>query len=103
MLDIKYIRENKGKVAKSLKDRGKNVDLEKLLKLDEERRSLIGKIDAKRSAQKKLSFSPPARGGARGGGSAKGKKLKEEIKKLGEKLKTTEKPIREILLGKIEH
>ncbi|MBU4421401.1 serine--tRNA ligase [Candidatus Parcubacteria bacterium] len=106
MLDIKFIRENKQKVAKALKDRGKRADLEKLLKTDEERRSLIGKIDEKRAEQKKLSFSPPAKGatsssphfqgGARGG-SEKAKKLKEEIKKMEELLKATEAPIKMML------
>ena len=40
MLDIKYIRENKEKVIKGILDKGFNVDIDRLLLLDEEIRKL---------------------------------------------------------------
>src|SRR3989338_2744005 len=49
MLDINYIRKNKDKVKKSIEARKADVDLEKLLKLDGQRRELITKVDALRA------------------------------------------------------
>lgn len=88
MLDIKFIRENKEKVKKALKDREKHTDLEKLLKMDEDRRKLIIKLDEKRASQKKL-----------GKDVTKGKKIKEEIKKLEMRLKAVEAPLKIMLSG----
>ncbi|MBM3252885.1 MAG: serine--tRNA ligase [Candidatus Omnitrophica bacterium] len=45
MLDIKFIRENFQIVKKSVKDRGMNVDIDYLLKLDSERRNLIQEVE----------------------------------------------------------
>lgn len=59
MLDINFIRENKEKVKDSIKRRGLKVDLEKLLKLDEERRQLIQKAEGLRS-QLKVEDKPTA-------------------------------------------
>ena len=86
MLDIKFIRENKQKIKTALKNRGKKADLDKLLKLDKERRTLIGKISATRVAQKNA-----------GKDITKAKKLKSEIKKLEENLKTVEQPFKIML------
>ncbi|MBU1179825.1 serine--tRNA ligase, partial [Patescibacteria group bacterium] len=108
MLDIKFIRENKQKVAKALKDRGKKADLEKLLKTDEERRALIGKADEKRAELKQEQERDILLLKAYG---AKDKKTfqkreilmeaytgrKEEIKKLEERLRATEVPIKLML------
>ncbi len=41
MLDIKFIRENKDLVNKSIKDRGLKLDLEELLRIDESRRDIL--------------------------------------------------------------
>ncbi|UCH12662.1 MAG: serine--tRNA ligase [Candidatus Omnitrophota bacterium] len=45
MLDIKFIRENIGKVKKSIKDRGMKADVDRLLKLDEERRKMLTEVE----------------------------------------------------------
>lgn len=45
MLDIKFIRENKELVKKSVEAKKADVDLDKLLKLDEKRKKLIGETD----------------------------------------------------------
>ncbi len=55
MLDIKFIRENKEAVIKNTKDRGEVVDIDRLLALDEERRSLIQQVEELRAAQNKAS------------------------------------------------
>ncbi len=45
MLDIKFIRENIGKVKKSIKDRGMEADVDELLKIDEERRKTLTEVE----------------------------------------------------------
>ena len=83
MLDIKYIRENKEAVEVMLKNRNKNADLNKLLKIDDERRALISEIGDRRAEQKKLGKED----------IEKAKNLKEEIKKMELKLKGAEEPL----------
>ena len=48
MLDIRYIRENADKVQQSAKDKGYDVSISDLLKLDDERRELQQQVDALR-------------------------------------------------------
>jgi len=45
MLDIKFIRENPDLVKAAVKNKKAKVDVDQLLKLDEHRRGLIGKIE----------------------------------------------------------
>jgi seryl-tRNA synthetase len=45
MLDIRFIRENPEKVQQAAKDKGYNVSIVDLLKLDDERRDLQGQVD----------------------------------------------------------
>lgn len=54
MLDIKYIRENKEKVQQSAKNKGVDVDIVRVLQLDEKRRSLIAESESVKAQQNKL-------------------------------------------------
>lgn len=45
MLDIRYIRENAEKVQESTRQKGYNVDIQALLKLDDDRRELQQRVD----------------------------------------------------------
>lgn len=61
MLDIKFIRENKNLVAKNNKTRNVSVDLNKLLKLDEEKGALqkiLEELRAKRNEGSKTKPTP---------------------------------------------
>lgn len=87
MLDIKFIRENLDKVKKGAKDKGYQVNFDKLLKLDEERRSLIEKVDSLRAERKKIGKDQIERG----------KKVKKELKGLDAKLSENEKEYRELM------
>jgi len=51
MLDIKYIRENADLVKKAAKNKNSEVDIDRLLTLDQERRELIGQVEDKRAEQ----------------------------------------------------
>lgn len=55
MLDIKFIRENTETVKKAAEQKGYKVEIEKLLKLDEEKRELQTKIEELRTEQNKLN------------------------------------------------
>jgi len=48
MLDIRFIRENPEKVQQAAKDKGYDVSIADLLKLDDERRDLQGQVDTLR-------------------------------------------------------
>ena len=51
MLDIKFIRENKELVAKAVKSKRLELDLERLIEVDEKRRVLLGRVEEKRADQ----------------------------------------------------
>lgn len=55
MIDIKYVRENLGEVKKALAKRHVDVDWEKLIKLDDERKELLKNLETIRSKQNELS------------------------------------------------
>ncbi len=89
MLDINFIKENLADIKKSIEDRKADVDLDKLLKLDEDRRQLIGEVDelrAKRNEAAKLKDINT------------GKKIKENLGKLEKNLAEIEKAYQELLL-----
>lgn len=83
MLDVAILRDDPGKVKAAI--RTKNADpalVDEFLKLDNEWRTLRGEVDEKRAKQKKLSEKRDIEGG---------KKNKEEIKALEEKIAAIEK------------
>lgn len=55
MLDIKFIRENSKLVEEKAKQKGYPVDIQKLLKVDEERKKLIVEVDELRSRRKEIA------------------------------------------------
>jgi seryl-tRNA synthetase len=59
MLDIKYIRENADAVKENCKNRNVNVDIDRLLALDEERRNLQQEIDDFKAVRNKKSKGKP--------------------------------------------
>ncbi len=82
MLDINYIRENLEKVKKSIEARKSDVDLEKLLALDDQRRDLIAKVDELRAKRNVAAKSKNIE---------EGKKIKEELSDLEKQLGEVEK------------
>jgi len=88
MLDIKFIRENKEAVKEAIKNKNINLDVERLLSLDETRRELITKIENARAQQKKLGRE----------NIDEAKKLKEEQKTLDIELKEIDVQYEELML-----
>jgi len=84
MLDIQFIRDNKDQVLEKSKQKNVNVDIERLLNLDDQRRQLLIKVDDLREQRNKLTAnitSKPSQEDIK-----KGTKLKTEISEIDEKL-----------------
>ena len=75
MLDIKFIRENQEAVKKAVGDKGVDLDLGKLLALDEQRRKLTTEIDELRRQRRAIAQSRDIEQG-----KAVKQKLRREIK-----------------------
>lgn len=83
MLDIAYIRENRQKVAEAAQNKNIEVDIARLLELDDKRRAILEQIEEKRrqrnehAAHFKNSKSAPSEEDI-----AKGRKLKNDLASL---------------------
>ncbi|MFA9288777.1 MAG: serine--tRNA ligase [Weeksellaceae bacterium] len=94
MLDIAYIRDNADKVKTAAKNKNREVDIDGILRLDEERRQLIQQTEKLRQERNQY-----------GGGKEKptpeiiekGKKLKEELKLLEDKLRAVEDELNKLV------
>ena len=89
MLDIKFIRENPQKVQKSAKDKGIEVDLDKILKLDDEYRTLDLSVQRLREERNKY---------AKERNIEKGKELKEKLEKEEKELQGKNGELKTLLL-----
>jgi seryl-tRNA synthetase len=88
MMDIKFVRENKELMVKVIKDKGVDLDLEKLLSLDEKRRELIKKSEKLKAEQNKLTKNE----------IEEAKKIKQEVKEILPELKKIEEEYNELML-----
>ena len=81
MLDLQYICENKDAVAENCKNRGVQVDLDRLIELRESRNRLIQGGDELRHQQKEVSSEIPKTKDAdqKQALIAKGKELREQV------------------------
>ena len=94
MLDIQFIRENADLVKEKSKQKGFDVDIDKLLKLDKSRRKLLEDLEAGRSirnefAKQKVKTDAGKRSSA--------KELRIKLKNLESRLEQIEKEYRELL------
>lgn len=86
MLDIAYIRQNKEKVEQAVKNKNVKVDLDELLKLDDERKERQTEIDKLRSEHQGLRGHIKDSGMVGEDIKAEGRKGREEIKRLEKEL-----------------
>ncbi len=89
MLDINFIRENKDKVKKSIEARKADVDLEKLISLDNQRRELIAKVDDLRARRNEVAKARDIEAG---------KKVKGELEGLEKQLNDVESEWNKLML-----
>lgn len=88
MLSLDFIRKNQEKVAAAAKNKNREIDLPAILKLDDERRDLIGKIQTVREQRNQT-----AKQGASDETIKKGRELKESLKKLEDSLAEVEQKL----------
>ena len=105
MLDIKYIRENKKEVIKSVKAKGFEVDIDELLRLEEKRNELHRKIEELNTERKKVAETKNIKKGK--DLKIKLSELESEEKILDEKINNIAKklpnlPLPEVPIGKNE-
>jgi len=81
MLSLDFIRANKEKVIEAAKNKGRQVDIETILKLDDQRRELIQKIQTLREERNKSVHQKPDEKIIK-----RGKEIKEELKNFEEQL-----------------
>jgi seryl-tRNA synthetase len=87
MLDIKFIRQNPEKVKEGIAKKRADVDIDRLLELDEEKRQLLAQSESLRAEQKKLGKEQ----------IEKAQAVKAEIKNIDPKLAEIEKELGSLL------
>src|SRR3989339_1902060 len=85
MLSLDFIRNNKEKVIEAAKNKNRQIDIEKILKLDDQRREIIQKIQLIREERNKLA----RQGKPHSAEASRGRQIKEELKKFEETLVNT--------------
>ncbi len=92
MLSLDFIRKNKEKVIQAAKNKNRQIEVEKILSLDEQRRSLLGEIQRLREKRNKLAKEKPNQEVIN-----LGKELKEKIRNLENQLAEIEKQLNILL------
>lgn len=96
MLDVKYIRENVDLVEKSTKEKGYNVNIRELLKLDDKRKTVLAEVEDLRRRRNEIANK------MKGGKPAKelieeGKTVKQELAEKEQTLVSAETEVSELL------
>ncbi len=102
MIDINLIRDNPELVKTLLAKRGWNFDYEKVLSLDEERKSLMAQAESNNAEVNRLSGTVPQvkkEGGDVSKIFAKVKEINENNAKVNEKLKSVQAELNAILIA----
>ena len=101
MLDIKFIRENTERVKQNTLDKGyKNVDIDRVIELDQERKALGQEIDSLRSRRNEIANSMKiTKSKPSSELIAEGKELKEKISALEDKYRHIDQDFMTILMS----
>ncbi len=96
MLDVKFIRENLALVQKSTKEKGYKIDVNDVLKLDDERKKLLSDVESLRAKRNEIA------GKMKGGKPApelikEGKEVKEKLTAEESKLTEAEAKLNALL------
>ncbi|OGK25031.1 serine--tRNA ligase [Candidatus Roizmanbacteria bacterium RIFCSPLOWO2_01_FULL_37_13] len=92
MLSIGYIRQNKQKVIEAAKNKNREVDIEKIIKLDDQRLVLIHQTQSLREERNKLAKEKITEAI-----KTKGRELKNNLKKLEDQLTVINQQLNELL------
>ncbi|NOX56506.1 MAG: serine--tRNA ligase [Planctomycetes bacterium] len=98
MLDLQFICENPELVAENCRNRGVEVDVNRLVELRQQRSSLIAQSDQLRHDQKQISAQIPRTSDSEEKQKliARGKELRQQIQQLGEELSRVETELRQL-------
>ncbi len=96
MLDINFIRKNQALVEKSTREKGYDVNIAELLKLDDERKSLLQSVESLRQKRNEIS-SQMKNGKPDPELIAAAKEVKNELSSLEPKLTDTEREVKSLL------
>ncbi len=96
MLDIRFIRENPDLVAEKSRQKGYEVDVKKLLNVDNSRRKLIAEVEAVRAERNELAAKLKS-GKPEESEIARGKELKEKLAQLEKQLEPVEEQFVKLL------
>ncbi|MDO4581862.1 MAG: serine--tRNA ligase [Bacillota bacterium] len=102
MLDLKFVRANAGVVIEALAKRGGRISLDQFLALDEERRSILGRVEemkAKRNAVSKEVGRMKQSGEDASAIMAEMRALGDEIAAMDERLKEVETGLNDCLMN----
>lgn len=95
MLDIKFIRENAELIQEGAKKKRIDFDVNKLIEVDDKRKSVSQNLEEKRAIQNKVSEEVAKAGQA--GNIAEKRKLIEEMQPLKEKMQKLEEELKEVM------
>lgn len=95
MLNIDFIRDNLDRVKECTKNKRREVDFDKLLELDKEKRKLIQEIEVLRAERNRISEKGKEQSEEE---KERNRKIKEELKTLDEKLHAVSDELQTLLL-----
>jgi seryl-tRNA synthetase len=99
MLDIRFIREHPDLVQAGARKKRIDLDIRQLLELDEQRRSLIGKVESLKALRNKMSKEiPTLQGEARQAAIAQMRQVAEESRALEGPLREAEAAFEDLML-----
>jgi len=81
MLNINFIRQNKEKVLQAAKNKNRQINLDKIIELDDKKRLLMTKSQSLREQRNKIAKNKPTPETIK-----EGKKIKQELQKLEKEL-----------------
>lgn len=102
MLDIKYLRQNFDRVRERLQQRGQDIDLEKVMQLDADRRNILLEVETLRSERNTVSKEIGEKKKRKEDASTEVARMSEvssRIRDLDEALKTNEEKLQAHLLA----
>jgi len=102
MLDIKFIRENPEKVKKSIQDRNLKIDIDQLIAIDAERRSLLAEADNLKNIRNRESneiAKLKKEGKDNSSKLAEMKSISQKIKEIDSKVGELDSKIRDIVIS----
>jgi seryl-tRNA synthetase len=98
MLDIKFIRENKEDIKKAIDEKGLDLELDKLLKLDEKRVEMIQEIEKLQAERNELNKKMKSGGKPDESIIKKGKLIKKNLEEIEPKYQEIKREFDELMV-----